>query len=108
MVDVWKCPLCGADARPYSLRLDEFLVTVRAELEKQNNLDVKAILVAADGTWRPKPEPRPAHKRKSTTGEDGDEDGEAERIRKKRSVSAAGGPTAGNKAAVEVIELDDD
>ncbi|KAM3073315.1 hypothetical protein ACMFMG_009025 [Clarireedia jacksonii] len=107
MVDVWKCPLCGADARPYSLRLDEFLVTVRAELEKQDNLDVKAILVAADGTWRPKPEQKPAHKRKSATGED-DEDEDAGRIRKKRSVSAAGATTLASKAVVEVIELDDD
>jgi hypothetical protein len=108
MIDVWKCPLCGADARPYSLRLDEFLVTVRAELEKQDNLDVKAILVAADGTWRPKPEQRSAPKRKSTSREDDDEDGDTERIRKKRSVSAAGVPTVASKAAVEVIELDDD
>ncbi|KAI9055812.1 hypothetical protein LZ554_000752 [Drepanopeziza brunnea f. sp. 'monogermtubi'] len=58
MIGVWKCPLCGKDARPYSLVIDDFLVSVRQSLEAQGNLDVKAIWVGADGKWRPKIEKR--------------------------------------------------
>ncbi|QSZ33266.1 hypothetical protein DSL72_002854 [Monilinia vaccinii-corymbosi] len=102
MVDVWKCPLCSSDARPYNLRCDQFLVSVREELQKQNNLDVKTILVAADGTWRPKPEPQPSHKRKSTTGQDDDDDSvDGDRPSKKSTNEA-------KAAVVEVIDLDDD
>ncbi|KAI0842575.1 hypothetical protein F5Y06DRAFT_130242 [Hypoxylon sp. FL0890] len=53
-VDKWRCPLCNGDARPYSLRIDGFLVDVRSQLEKENKLRTKAILVTADGTWKPK------------------------------------------------------
>ncbi|CAL3972768.1 unnamed protein product [Diplocarpon coronariae] len=60
MIDVWKCPLCGKDARPYSLQIDEFLVSIRETLETQGNLDVKAIWIGADGKWRPKVEKRKA------------------------------------------------
>jgi len=60
MIDVWKCPLCGKDARPYSLQIDDFLLSVRQTLEAQGNLDAKAIWVGADGNWRPKIEKRKA------------------------------------------------
>ncbi|KAH8599098.1 hypothetical protein B0O99DRAFT_590980 [Bisporella sp. PMI_857] len=59
MIDQWKCPLCSRDARPYALQVDDFLVSVRAKLAADNNLEVKAILVSANGEWRPKPEPQP-------------------------------------------------
>ncbi|RAL64109.1 hypothetical protein DID88_003297 [Monilinia fructigena] len=101
MVDVWKCPLCSLDARPYNLQCDQFLVSVREELQKQDNLDVKAILVTADGTWRPKPESQSSHKRKSTTGEDDGDSVDGGRPSKKS--------TNGCKATmVEIIDLDDD
>ncbi|KFY68995.1 hypothetical protein V496_00618 [Pseudogymnoascus sp. VKM F-4515 (FW-2607)] len=45
MPDVWKCPLCGGDASPRSLRVDGFLVAVRESLERRGELGVKAILV---------------------------------------------------------------
>lgn len=100
MIDVWKCPLCGLDARPYNLQCDQFLVSVREELQEQDNLDVKSILVAADGSWRPKPESQSRNKRKSTTGLD-DDGIDGDRPCKK--------PTNGDKAVlVEVIDLDDD
>lgn len=51
--DKWKCPICFADARPRSLRIDRFLLDVRRRLEELNKLDTKSILVAVDGTWRP-------------------------------------------------------
>ncbi|CAD6440367.1 625c08a4-fe8c-469f-928d-9da2e8c454b4 [Sclerotinia trifoliorum] len=103
MIDIWKCPLCSADARPYSLQLDEFMASVRDELQAQDNLEVKSILVAADGTWRAKPEPQPSHKRKSTTGGDDDDDESIDGSRpSKKSTNGA------KIAVVEIIELDDD
>jgi zinc finger MIZ domain-containing protein len=99
MVDVWKCPLCGKDARPYSLRVDDFLVSVRNELAKQDNLDVKAILISPDGNWRAKPEPKP-QKRKAPYDDDDSSDDEQPR---KNSIG-----DANKKKVVEVIELDDD
>ncbi|OTB15138.1 hypothetical protein K445DRAFT_23148 [Daldinia sp. EC12] len=56
-VDKWKCPLCLRDARPYNLIIDEFLVEVRSQLERQNLLRTKSIVVSPDGTWKPKAQP---------------------------------------------------
>jgi hypothetical protein len=72
MIDVWKCPLCSKDARPYTLKVDDFLVGVRGELAAQGKLDTKAILISSDGSWRPKPEPR-LMKRKATDDSDNDD-----------------------------------
>lgn len=104
MVDVWKCPLCSSDARPYSLQCDEFLVSVRDELQRQDNLEAKSILVSADGTWRPKTEPQSSHKRKPTTGEEDvdDESIDGDRPNKKLANRAK------TPVVVEVIDLDDD
>ncbi|KAF7883489.1 uncharacterized protein EAF02_005409 [Botrytis sinoallii] len=101
MVDVWKCPLCSEDARPYSLRYDEFLASVRDKLQEQDKLDVKTILVAANGTWRPKVESQPSHKRKSTTDDDDDDSIDEERPRKKSTNDV-------RHTVIEIIELDDD
>ncbi|KFY66355.1 hypothetical protein V496_02106 [Pseudogymnoascus sp. VKM F-4515 (FW-2607)] len=68
MPDVWKCPLCGGDASPRNLRVDDFLVAVRESLERKGELDVKAILVTEDGEWTVKPEAAPAGRRKSRGG----------------------------------------
>ncbi|KAH8808058.1 hypothetical protein F5884DRAFT_790909 [Xylogone sp. PMI_703] len=100
MVDVWKCPLCKKDARPHSLVIDDFLVSVRASLAEQDRLDVKAILVSADGSWKPKPE-LPAPNRKATEDSD-DSDGEkptSTAIPQEKSMNWLSGK--------EVIELDD-
>ncbi|EPE09743.1 miz zinc finger domain containing protein [Ophiostoma piceae UAMH 11346] len=52
--DKWRCPICSRDARPASLRIDQFLVDVRRTLEATGKLGrVKSILVAKDGTWKP-------------------------------------------------------
>jgi hypothetical protein len=103
MIDVWKCPLCGRDARPYSLQIDDFLASVRATLAEQDNLDVKAIWISADGSWRPKEIPRSSVKRSHPDDSDdsSDEDGD----RKERALSAA---NQAKSKAVEVISLDDD
>ena len=53
--DRWACPICGLDARPASLVIDEFLLQVRAYLETEGKLgDAKAILLMEDGTWEVK------------------------------------------------------
>ncbi|KAI0164307.1 hypothetical protein GGR52DRAFT_114199 [Hypoxylon sp. FL1284] len=99
-VDKWKCPLCGGDARPYSLRIDGYLSEVRSQLEKENKLRTKSILVSADGTWRPKEEPM------DDSDINSDDDGSAP-LPKKRSQSATVGPLR-EKPPIEIIELDDD
>jgi hypothetical protein len=54
--DQWKCPICKADARPFVLLVDEFLVGVRKSLEMDGKTETKAILVKEDGSWEPKVE----------------------------------------------------
>lgn len=98
--DKWKCPICSADARPRSLRIDSFLLSVRRQLEEQDKLDTKSILVAADGTWRPVIEPVDDE----DAGSDGDgpvSKGPVATLRKRPSKSSSV-----ERAAVEVIELD--
>ncbi|KAI1764452.1 hypothetical protein GGR53DRAFT_493627, partial [Hypoxylon sp. FL1150] len=97
-VDKWKCPLCGCDARPYSLRIDEYLVEVRSQLENENKLRTKSILVSPDGTWRPKEE----HIDDSDI--DSEDDGSGPPMKKSsRSTTAV---PQGVKPQIEVIELD--
>ncbi|KAI9719281.1 MAG: hypothetical protein M1812_003611 [Candelaria pacifica] len=56
MPEEWRCPICGSDARPQVLRVDGFLLEVRASLAKQNLLETRAIVVEEDGSWQPKAE----------------------------------------------------
>jgi zinc finger MIZ domain-containing protein len=105
MIDVWKCPLCGKDARPYSLLIDDFLAAVRARLAEEDNLDVKAIWIDADGNWRPKEIPRSSVKRSHP--DDSEDSSDDESARKQRALSAAN-QTKSIKRVVEVIDLDDD
>jgi hypothetical protein len=102
MVDVWKCPLCGRDARPYNLEIDDFLASVRSKLAEQDNLDVKAIWISADGSWRPKEAPRSSVKRSHP---EDSEDSSDEDSRKERALSA--GDQVKSKET-EVIALDED
>ncbi|KFH46851.1 Zinc finger MIZ domain-containing protein-like protein [Hapsidospora chrysogenum ATCC 11550] len=66
LADCWKCPICGRDARPHRLHIDDFLVEVRAELLADGKQRTKRIQVAADGSWVPVAEP-----------EDSDDEGDA-------------------------------
>ncbi|GKT50941.1 zinc finger protein [Colletotrichum spaethianum] len=95
LVDKWKCPLCDRDARPYSLRKDNFMAEVRSILDYEKKLHTKTIYVAADGTWRPKVE--------EVDDEDDDEE-ENEQPPAKRVKTRPTTCEAAN--AVEVIELD--
>ncbi|EPE29522.1 hypothetical protein GLAREA_00682 [Glarea lozoyensis ATCC 20868] len=103
MPDVWKCPLCGKDSRPYELQIDGFLVEVRTELASKNDLDVKAILIAPDGTWRPKRES--SSKRKATRDPYDDESSEDDDFVTPVSGSTAKAPAS---RVIEIIDLDDD
>ncbi|KAL4819204.1 hypothetical protein BDW67DRAFT_155466 [Aspergillus spinulosporus] len=48
----WKCPICGRDARPQNLIVDEFLANVRNQLERTNQYEgARALKIRADGTW---------------------------------------------------------
>lgn len=99
-VDKWRCPICYKDARPGSLLIDSFLHNVRLQLGKQNKLDTKSILVAADGNWRPVVEPVD-----DDAGSDGDTPAPFKRgpiaaLQKKPSKSAS------VERTVEIIELD--
>ena len=105
MIDVWKCPLCGRDARPYSLQIDDFLASVRARLAEQDNLDVKAIWIDVDGNWYPKEIPRSSVKRSHP--DDSEDSSDDEGARKQRALSAANQTRSINKV-VEVIDLDDE
>ncbi|KAK4201477.1 hypothetical protein QBC40DRAFT_198450 [Triangularia verruculosa] len=49
--DKWRCPICHQDARPKSLRIDEFLYHVREQLAQQGKLQARSIHVKADGSW---------------------------------------------------------
>jgi hypothetical protein len=103
MIDVWKCPLCAGDARPYSLQIDDFLASVRASLASQGLLEVKAIWIAPDGTWRPKVEERSG----TADHDDSDDSSDGEAMRKQRVTSNANQVNK-SKRPIEVIELDDD
>ncbi|KAK0102510.1 hypothetical protein ONS95_006124 [Cadophora gregata] len=99
MIDVWKCPLCGKDARPYSLQIDDFLVSVRQTLEARGNLDVKAIWVGGEGNWRPKIE-----KRKAPPDPNDSDDSDDQGPRKPSLSLHQSGETRPNRV-VEVISL---
>ncbi|SZF02608.1 unnamed protein product [Blumeria hordei] len=96
MVDVWKCPLCGQDARPWNLQIDGYLETVRKEIAAQGNLDiVKSIRVKPDGTWYPKIE-------KSKASSDSQEKNDSSDGESTISFKAR------QKKMIEVICLDDE
>ncbi|WAO89396.1 SP-RING-type domain-containing protein [Fusarium falciforme] len=57
LVDVWKCPICGQDARPSSLWVDDYLVSVRQALVANGDTRTKAITIDATGAWYAVEEP---------------------------------------------------
>lgn len=94
--DKWRCPICSNDARPYSLRIDQFLLDVRAQLEKEGKLSTKCLRVKPDGTWSAVLE--------EEDGDDSEADGPAAAAPKKANLPQA--PVASVRREVEVIELD--
>ncbi|KAJ8128082.1 hypothetical protein O1611_g5554 [Lasiodiplodia mahajangana] len=92
-VDKWKCPFCDGDARPYSLRIDEFLVEIRTRLEQNNQLRTKSITVFADGSWKANDSP-----------DDDDSDIDSDDNGTRATSKATSKPSVPRN----VIELDDD
>ena len=89
--DSFRCPICGADARPQSLVIDGFFVSVREQLDWMGRLDAKAITLHQLGDWEIK-------EQEDAKGEQGDGTG---RRAARTSVSRQSLPK-------EVIEIDDD
>ncbi|KAF2820454.1 hypothetical protein CC86DRAFT_374592 [Ophiobolus disseminans] len=56
--DLWRCPICNADARPHHLVVDGFLEEVKEVLDAQGRSKTRAIIVHQDGSWKPKVEVR--------------------------------------------------
>jgi len=56
LVDVWKCPICQADARPPMLFIDGWMLQVRNELVARGESGAKHIMVSLDGKWTVKKE----------------------------------------------------
>jgi hypothetical protein len=50
-VDEWRCPICGGDARPQNLKIDDFFVDVRANLIAKGAAGTKMIMVDEEGRW---------------------------------------------------------
>ncbi|KAK0652948.1 hypothetical protein B0T16DRAFT_108144 [Cercophora newfieldiana] len=90
--DKWRCPICFEDARPYSLRIDGFLLQVRNELQQENKLQTKSMRVKSDGTWTVVVE---------ADDEPGTDD-EGPAVAKKPAAP----PTIARRHDVEVIEID--
>ncbi|RDW81960.1 hypothetical protein BP6252_03072 [Coleophoma cylindrospora] len=107
LADVWKCPICKADARPHNLRIDDFLVSVRVRLSHEDKLNVKGILVSADGTWKPKPEAESASRKRKAKTEDPDDDSD-DNNDNNDTTSQARKNIITEKKEVLVIELDSD
>ncbi|KAK4065151.1 transcriptional regulator family: Zinc finger, MIZ-type [Trichoderma aggressivum f. europaeum] len=78
IVDCWACPLCGMDARPCSLMVDDFLVEIKNKILESGKSNVKKIEMRADGTWSPIEEP--------------DDDGSSDRDGAQRKLSGHGAP----------------
>lgn len=93
LVDCWRCPLCRGDVRPQTLIIDGFLVEVRKQLEKRNLLSTRAIVIEADGSWKPKEEERTGVRSPSLE-------------REERSSSEKNVTSSASKKAVEIIEID--
>lgn len=91
----FKCPICGADARPKSLVIDLFFAKVRRELEEMNRLDAKAIILGELGKWTIKEEE-----------ECGDGHGQAASPADKLAAARIG--KAPTRVDNEIIELDDE
>lgn len=93
----FKCPICGADARPQSLVKDLFFVAIRKELVRIGRLDVKAIILDEQGNWNIKEE--------EETGESGDGSGKLPSQFDESANFRAGKVSLRGES--QIIELDD-
>jgi hypothetical protein len=94
--DMWRCPICGADARPDNLVVDGFLQEVHTELRAKGLLQTRAIVVNADGSWGPKVE-----RNEALAGEPASLDGTSD------PVAAAMASIRRSASVADFIHLDD-
>lgn len=100
--DCWRCPICKGDVRPQTLVKDGFLMQVREELEGRNLLSTRAIVVEADGTWKPRVEEEASGVRSPSL-----EKGEVAAVNAAAVMNGVGkGNGKGKQKIVEIIELD--
>jgi hypothetical protein len=66
--DCWRCPICDGDVRPQTLVKDGFLVQVKEELAQKGLLGTHAIVVEADGSYKPKVEAQLSEVRTASPG----------------------------------------
>jgi hypothetical protein len=99
-VDTWRCPICRVDASPQHLIRDGFLMQVREQLKEKGLLDTRAIVIEANGSWKPKAEERTGVRSASLEREER----AASATRKMHDANVANAPP--KKPAPVVIELD--
>jgi hypothetical protein len=105
--DCWRCPICKGDVRPQTLVKDGFLMQVKEELAQKGLLDTRAIVVEADGSWKPRIEAQPSGVRSaSLEREEAAAAAAASAVNSKSSVGAGAAGQGKQKKVVEVIELD--
>ncbi|MCJ1486398.1 hypothetical protein MMC06_006575, partial [Schaereria dolodes] len=76
----FKCPICGADARPQCLRRDGWIVSILKEIRAMGRSDARAIIVNEEAAWSIKEEEK--------EGENGD--GTGRRKSQVKSLDARG------------------
>lgn len=99
--DCWRCPICKGDVRPQTLVKDGFLMQVKQELEAKNLLNTRAIIVEADGCWKPRVEAKASGVRSASLER---EEATSAATAATANVTSCGGK--GKQKVVEVIELD--
>ncbi|KAF5656828.1 hypothetical protein FHETE_10759 [Fusarium heterosporum] len=97
LADTWKCPICGLDARPVSLRVDNYLAGVRKSLLGSGDVRTKSIVVTADGKWSAVLEP-----------DDSDDDSPAPQSKATINGNAGKHPRPPVATPTKIIEILDD
>jgi hypothetical protein len=104
--DRWRCPICNGDARPQTLVKDGFLVQVKEELAQKGLLGTHAIVVEADGSWKPKIE---AQLPEARTASPGFQEAAAALVMMAAAADSRGSVCAGGQGksgTVEIVVLD--
>jgi hypothetical protein len=94
-IDSWKCPICGLDARPPSLRVDDYFAEMRATLLSRGQGRVKQVQVDSGGNWTP-------------AGESEDSGDETSSVEDEDEASNRLPPRPSKRPAAVVIEILDD
>ncbi|MCJ1257163.1 hypothetical protein MMC24_004988 [Lignoscripta atroalba] len=94
----FRCPICGADARPQCLRRDGWFVSVLKELRDMKRFNARAIVVDEQAAWRIREEEK--------EGESGDGTGRRKSTAQSSAAPGGGVEQAPVRREIEVIELE--